>query len=1665
MNEGGNNGRRKGQTADVSHAVRALKHLSMLEPFNAILYFNTLKPAITERILTSLIGCRPPLVDYDPGPVFRYTYYWMVRCICKSLDYSVEVDVFPLLFSYLRRLKNTNINTIKKSLENITRPPEIAFRECSQIISLSIEDRPLFEALRPGLLPVIVAAGKDELIQKHGLLAFPLLTPGSLNMIDGRELLNIQPIDFFSLPNSYISTRMSFNFQKAIINQAPFPRTPVCFEKNWMLSLIGTVIINEKYMLDIVIDEVIKFLENNQLQNALNILDTFSLKQWSALIIVSKYKENKNFLSTFLASLPRYDNDDVGSDYLYRFSNQLEFMKILHRFTGQLFNENEFAESSLPYMLGKMLTKIDLAFYDFFSKKPLLCINDNDRNVDSCFIWSFFAIVSILKIVRNPQNLDRYLESFESAISHVNNSDILQNIIVDIFSLIFIKKDNIYLLSAAVIEKILSTLVSYAESKIKTYVSTGFKKVQISRMIGSNGLAGALIPLRDEFCAALLKNDLQIAKHIAETNDDLQKILNTYIEIQKYNSTPQHFGYNPDSSIPMVAAEIGLCLPNEVEALSFSQTYFKEWPIFPKRIEKINHDIMKAVKRSRSIFFRKISDKLDHISNSEWTVLNMNIWNGKKCKSLKEFITYFDLFIPTLLSSGIGKTISDILSVPQSQIVEKLLKAGKLQDAETIAKAYKTDIVEYVLKNKEISHDFINHLLKPYPIVLMTEKLLNRENSIDSLSSPLKKVANVESSICYKILQIENDLIPSRLDEYDNMYQEGCSNNDLITLLNSELKKKPLNSENIVILSYRIPSSEFIEIVEKELPKLNLKEILEITQDAGCDYAFHEELVILEKASQRNITLFPIKNAFSTILEKKYFDLAKDFIRCFRNKLNLSSLIRREVINQLRASQSPQDYFDLVPELYNEIFESLPIRYRDILESKAPSYDDKIPDNWIKANDPFTLLKKNFDDTQNVLQFLETHPNINFDSDFVSIIKSTSFTRDVALLDRINKISHIINIFHHVFRSPEKVFHPASKQLIAFVNLMTVNDWFTEKYVASSLLVIKEEMFKMLSLCKMYNITSQFVDTMTDTAQIIYCLAEFSNYYLSTKYGIEYTFQNFTTKAAGEPLLRLCYQYDLMELAQRITSTYRLRDFECRENYAITCFSLGQFETGLKYSPNRRRSTSQDSAIQSTRFSLRVVGLFSVNFIYETDFIQAVENCYDVDDFMMEFVNPEECKFVVAKNRTRNVKSESLDSKMVKMQPHIGSVMNFRPGGNPPSPKRVTFNFAKNFGFKDKAVPSPSTYVSEDTPHFFIRIRHMCKVPECPPNENAKMLRHFLRTNAKVNDQVSYFVSCGNFEKALKIMREASYDQTRWNLFFNSIVLNAYAYHFESRFKYRIQSEDPTLSFFGAYFEKLLKFAVTHGMPHTQLDIELLLERTEKAALTAIKLATGVPIRESNAFLDVALNALDKEISGKKKVKHSLPNQLTTEKHKQLKTDVELQKSFNKFCLGNGFETNLNLFGPKSYTEAMVILLFKELQFCLAVRIMKHCQISPAAIGSRLIDMIMNEDENKIIEFLSNLSNECGKETFETMLSEMMMRLCFIHRNQELVFSLIGHCVNEPDFKCRLMIQFFQIEEALQIAKSCKLNHLLPLIGHSAQVTNLAAVASEVNRLLSREPI
>lgn len=1630
-----------------------VSYLCSFEPFPALLFAYLIESERVQEILNSLLVSKPPFLRIPSNSsLSSHNYRWEIRCFMKRLGFPCEVDVLPLLAHFLASNRIPYASHIHRSLKPDPRTPAVAFRECEAIVAFANDQPAMFRQIKGQLAHVIFAAGQDELLTKFGVSAFEVVGPAAVDACDVSKFVAVRPDSVFNHYCSYSAPKFLKVYQQMVTGKNPFPcQLPV--EGGDRMATLGNMsLLTARHFVDVAVTATQNSFMMRDIGKVFDSLGEIGeLREWIVLYVIEKRKHDTEYTSFVLNLMRnRLSEESLAGDLLRRMINDLDLLDRMKLFVGRVFQDEDIINNSMPSLLLTIMENLNTDLFIEFGNKPFWLISDNERVHDFGFVMGFFASCYVLSLIDLDEsvNVEERLSKLEHLLITVSDHELLDTIITDLFSLLFLKDENgVFVFQASMVERILSVISIFAkDQQITRFLHQGMKKLQLSCLVtGDDRLESALIPTSLFLYQALARGDFQIAEQVGTVSEKLCALFSVYRDLWQRRTSGTTELFDPDPGDPnavTVSAEVALSFSNENKAIEYVLAHSAKDDIISTLIRENRNksDRMKCVKKG------SIADKaMERLLNLSATSWKTGDFISERKPLFGGFFKYLDKLIPVLLGT-LGSSVFSVTSIGHRKIIPKLLQRKMFAEAEEIARLFDKSLVEYVLAESSIDHSMIYHMID-LPLAIFLDKVLSgNEDERSNLTGVLSKYYDRKESN------------PQTIEEYDSLTQNGCPNTVLLDHFKNALAEG--NNDSVIDISYRLTQKELQKSVDdfaKTCDAKKLSWLREVLLFTGCSDEMCERIAVLDKIAKKGLSPFPLKTCFDQLVTTRDIGLAQELFGSFRYDFDAKSIIRRHVLELLKSHSNVDVLLDICPGMRSEIIESLPTTYKTMIR-KTEDECKRCPD---VSFDPVQWLRDHLGNKDVVVSFLTTNLDVDCDIEFSRMMTEYLSSTD-PLSSKAAKVHSLIRTFGCVFRSPEKLLYPICKQLFAFLEDIKVVDASSEQYATSETCWIRNVIREVKILYEQARIKSQIARSLSETCTCIICLADFTRCDFCARSGIRYSFRNFISKEAGETLCDICYKHDEISLAFNIAKAWRIRDFTLREKYALLCFSMGNYDEGIHHAPNRRGTTSRISSEQSAGFSSKVIDLFSHPFIYESEVIAAAQQSLDVDIFMPEFMGIHQS---FDEPGTGITPSRSVLSSRLSEEREKEASRQLKPG----SPRRVSF--APDFQIHVKKYVSTATVLLvPNTPHFYKRIEAIAngKLTCCPSLESTKMLRHFLKTTSKVSDQVSYFVASGNFEKAFKYLRKQPTEQARWTLFFETIFVQAYAYNQATRFKYRMKEVDPTLEqFFGRLLEKLLSYVMREKMMNVQLELELVLERMETAAMTAIKLA-GTPdtgIRRMSKYLKMAHDALSFELKGQHKVK-TRPKLFTERQIKSLMYEIELQRRFCEFC-ANTLKLqycDLYVFGGQQETkESMVVCLFKALEFDLAVSIQEFYGLSCASIGKKLGDIWINESELQIKAFLEGLEAAVEPHTFQQLSFSMLTRFFSVFDSCDLTLSIIQTSIHDPDFKCRLLIQFLRLEDAFRIAKANRLTQLLPLIGRWARQLNMTPLTSEINSLLSRK--
>jgi len=1666
--------------------LNAIRQLCTGNPGASALFFSKIDSPSVKFGLESLIKSFPPILqsqkEYSISlPVFQ----WCCYSIAKLMGHSLDYDHSKLFLSLLSTLKMSNYATLINFLSQDK--PQTESLPKDQVISMYKESVSLFRALSGKITKHISVNDYSMFIQRIGSEAFNILPS---NLIDVNSfILNeySDVVDIFSYPVFYISNEISISIQNNFFSKNPFPSPTFFGGKSRLAALFNTSAASKQHFIDISLKGAADQLKSGDLKLSSVYTSLFpELYSWAICSIFHEKCYDANWITSTLSTMQTNSND-ICSVVFQRVMNDLQLLKKIKMYTGNSATLRDLSNQSLPNILVLLMKSLNGEPFRDMPNFKLFSISDQDLLHDYDFVCAYFAIENVMKLFFDGH--DDFLMIMEASIKNISDPNIQQDVITDIYSLLFLKtQENTFICPTTLAEKVISTLIGFSSGSFKQYLKHSYEKLLMSKFLDP---ACTLDSVLDSYYTMLTRSILKMDWPIAESIVNRATIYKTLFEVARFvadyklptSSRPfKPFSINQNRRV--ISSEIGFSFMFEYEALNFLNDGNDVISVLSRKRTLLQRKHpMKNVKRGLSQKFRDVVSQLSRLTAIQWEPL-ADFSNSPLTNS---FISYINTIILALLKSMPNKTMGEVLSIHPSDIVPYLLSRELFTQATEVTGILKMDLIETVLKYTKSNYKVLLPLTIDYPVVsiasLVTDEKIDNDGDI-GISNVVKNILilkrspKTHSDMIIKRIGLKKSIISIDMSNWDDLSQDGMDIFQLSTYLSYLLSQDPLPSDEIIDLSFRFPAKEFSKIIEPKLNELPLIELSNILLHCYCEQSLYNKVQLLANILETGISPYPLKKAFSELLSKQKYSLAQLFCDFFRYEMNILVLIREEALSLLHENKDVKELFSICPSLNNEIIESLPQKYRDIITHDIKQFFDSIPHEWKKGYDAIATVRLNIRDYQNVVRVLSMFNYLDCDEDLISSYKD-SIMKSNSTISLLLNLKQFVFSIHPSFRNPAILLKYVQKRLSSFVRQISVNNSQDESVAIQTLYLIDKHIDEYLSIFCQYQ--SVGLDALEDLSAYTKSIYLFVSSMFSSINGISYTLNNYLSIEAGKTFVEYCFLFDKLEIAQSLSKTWKIHTSEYFDKYSLKMFELGLYEEGIQYAIDRRMKNSQhtSSIVQQAISCFRFGSYYDITLIKE---LKAQDIPFDVEIFVEEFLSPHLIRdsplfahLFAPTNVPMNLNSsirfgETFDpSKTIPIQTFdpnrkIAKKATYRS----PEMTRSSSNFfaaskhERQRSEKSLASVQPSVLFSQNieqidtiVPHFYYRLVGLCHtlISSAPPQESIEYLNKYLNEKAPVHEHTKFLVESRVFSQPFRILRQTDRGQKRWDLFFGYIFIPSLSHSTLDNFKTAAFEFDPELEIFGPLFQKLLDMSISKSLPHLKFNLEMYLGLRHDALSTAKTLfSQATSTKESVIFLKMIEKSLGSGISNQ-----------DTESQKMLE-GVVLQKQFCTFCASKSIIdcSSMSIFGKEESRVSSVSFLFKEMEVELALKIVAHTGISLKLIANRLTDIMANEPEKNMIEFVTNFEKRAPGYIFEAIINSMLMRVSFEHMNQKLAQMIIKSCIHDPTFKCKLLTQFGFLESAFSIAKQSGLYDMIPLIAHQCHKTGLNSIVDESNKIFDK---
>ena len=505
---------------------------------NQLDFIQLYKNIIKKEDLTKFLNNFFPnfFLKYKNSFINNPLLFWRSRCLygfitnsLPNLDDNFFINIlkinFPKLFEILQPFLNkTNLSNLNENqITNIIYSIKTIFKQYYG----------LYLGLYESISPIFQLLGPKIVFQNFDLISLQLHPKIDLTLLQYFKAESISSTDF---PFFWLNIAL-FNdlkivtlFQSLFSCAEPFPKPSILFNSDNLLTLTNDSLIKKKGFIDLVISPCRTFIIDNNIEKC-NFY-TNSFLDFRPLLILLEFESIINDNTVFENFVNEYKNiitnNPLISNYINRFSNDIELINFLTKLIGQKVSYEDLKKFSLPKIIQNVLSTIEFEMILSLHQKNCFSISDKSILMDFSFISIYKTLFITLKdfTIFNDNNFSTYLPL-------VQTEELLNIQLIDLFSLIFIKKNNQFIINFELASLIINSIYEI-QPKIKEF-SIAKLKILYSKTLKLNNLNSCFLPLINCFSQLLSNHFFDIAELFCQNNPNLIKFLNISKDIYLMN--------------------------------------------------------------------------------------------------------------------------------------------------------------------------------------------------------------------------------------------------------------------------------------------------------------------------------------------------------------------------------------------------------------------------------------------------------------------------------------------------------------------------------------------------------------------------------------------------------------------------------------------------------------------------------------------------------------------------------------------------------------------------------------------------------------------------------------------------------------------------------------------------------------------------------------------------------------------------------------------------------------------------------------------------------------------------------------------------------------------------------------------------------------------------
>lgn len=485
-----------------------IRHVFLGQESLAAAYALLLDHEKSESILSSIIFSSAPKIFTPNNTCENYTKVrWKAFIAASILNPTIELPQ-DFYHSIIKSLKYTWAHELYEILSTFD-PADIVSQNAIKILAhVYNQNQQVYTSVIPTVDFILNNVQAKELFRKMGFDTFamkPYLTEQTVQAFDVSKLNNSNLSSFFN--NFFLLKIQNVQsvLQKLVYFSEPSLHKSELFNQGSHFQITNTCIVKKSHLIDLVLQQPLNLLNSGNFNAYCE-----SMKKYPDLIgyvfmcFYEVYKDSEDFIP----NLRKLTGFNSPCDIINRIVNDYVITDFVNSSTGLEMIPTDFQISSFAQILFPSINKLDVREIEDISQRRYFNITDLDRNADFAFLLGYLVIYNVLEFIKYQKPLQ-----IGELLTMIEDEEKRKNIVVDVFSLIFLQKDNKYVCDIAMAESILLCISGFMSDEKFMRSATG--RFLFSKIVGSQNLESALVSTQDGVLQMLNMNEPDIAMNMS----------------------------------------------------------------------------------------------------------------------------------------------------------------------------------------------------------------------------------------------------------------------------------------------------------------------------------------------------------------------------------------------------------------------------------------------------------------------------------------------------------------------------------------------------------------------------------------------------------------------------------------------------------------------------------------------------------------------------------------------------------------------------------------------------------------------------------------------------------------------------------------------------------------------------------------------------------------------------------------------------------------------------------------------------------------------------------------------------------------------------------------------------------------------------------------------